>query len=155
MTALALRPLDRDAANMLVRRWHSHHKPVRRHRFAIGCLRGDDLCGAAIVGNPIAKGLQDGFTFEVLRLVTDRTRMAASKLLAASWRCARSMGVRRMVSYLREDEIGTCYRAVGWRQVADVNGREWTSGHASQRWLPGLYEPSTEIVDRVRWEVAA
>lgn len=60
-----------------------------------------------------------------------------------------------MVSYTRIDEEGVCYRAAGWLRVADVAGRAWTTGNKSQRWIPGLYEPTTEIIDRVRWEVAA
>lgn len=152
---LALRPLSRDDANALVRQWHRHHKPVVGHCFAIGCAFSDRLCGAVIVGRPVAPALQDGFTCEVTRLVTDGTPHAASRLLGAAWRAARAMGYRRMVSYVRADEHGTCYRASGWRPVADVRGEAWTHGNKATRWLPGLYEPTTEIVDRVRWEVAA
>jgi len=65
------------------------------------------------------------------------------------------MGVRRMVSYTRADEHGTCYRAAGWKPVATVDGRGWTTGNKAARWLPGLYEPTTEIVDRMRWEIAS
>lgn len=52
----------------------------------------------------------------------------------------------------RKDEDGTCYKAAGWVPVAEVEGRPWTGGNKGQRWLPGLYEPTTEIVDRIRWE---
>lgn len=31
----------------------------------------------------------------------------------------------------------------------------WDGGNKADRWLPGLYVPTTEIVDRVRWEVSA
>ena len=63
------------------------------------------------------------------------------------------MGARRCVSYTRADERGTCYRAAGWVATALVDGREHTTGNRALRWLPGLYAPSTEIVDRVRWEI--
>lgn len=154
---LALQPLTLRRANALVQQWHRHHKPVRGCCFAIGCVRGParELCGAVIVGRPVAPALQDGLTFEVTRLVTDCTAHAASKLLSAAWRAARAMGCRRMVSYVRADETGTCYRAAGWLPAAHVDGRPWTTGNKAARWLPGLYEPTTAIVDRVRWEVAA
>ncbi|HEV7717161.1 MAG TPA: XF1762 family protein [Steroidobacteraceae bacterium] len=155
MTALSLRPMTRDDANVLVRQWHSHHKPVVGHCYAIGCYRDSEPCGAVIVGRPVAPALQDGLTFEVTRLVTDRTPHAASKLLGAAWRAARAMGCKRMISYVRADEAGACYLAAGWRPVASVRGEAWTHGNKAARWLPGLYEPSSEIVDRVRWEVAA
>lgn len=63
------------------------------------------------------------------------------------------MGIRRLVSYTRADEAGTCYRAAGWVATAVTGPREWTTGSQAGRWLPGLYVPSTEIVDRVRWEI--
>jgi hypothetical protein len=152
---LELRPMTRDQANELVSRWHAHHKRVVGHCFAIGCYRDGEPCGAVIVGRPSAPMLQDGRTFEVTRLVTDRTPHVASKLLGAAWRAARAMGVWRMVSYTRADEPGTCYLAAGWRPVAQVDGRAWTTGNKADRWLPGLYTPSTEMVARTRWEVAA
>jgi hypothetical protein len=156
MSAIVLQPLTRDGANELITRWHRHHKPVRSHRFAIGALLEQQLVGAVIVGNPIAAELQKSpiITFEVLRLVTDRAPHVASRLLGASWRSARAQGVLRMVSYTRVDELGTCYRAAGWRPVARVTGRDWTTGNKADRWLPGLYRPSTEVVDRIRWEIA-
>lgn len=156
MSRIVLQPLTRDGANELVTRWHSHHKPVRSHRFAIGALLDEQPVGAVIVGNPRAAALQNGaiITFEVLRLVTDRTPHAASRLLGACWRSAAAMGVQRLVSYSRVDEPGTCYRAAGWRPVARVDAEDWNHGNKADRWLPGLYEPTTEQIDRIRWEIA-
>lgn len=62
-------------------------------------------------------------------------------------------GVRRLVSYTRTDEAGTCYRAAGWVPVALVKGRLDDGGNRALRWLPGLRAPSTETIDRVRWEI--
>lgn len=39
-------------------------------------------------------------------------------------------------------------------ELADVKGRAWNTGNKAQRWLPGTSEPTTEIVDRTRWEIA-
>lgn len=150
---IELRPLTLREANAAVARWHSHHKPVRGCRFCIGAFVDGVLVGAAIVGRPVAQVLDDGLSFEVTRLCTDRHPHVASRLLGATWRAARAMGCRRLVSYTRKDEAGTCYRAAGW-QPAEVPGRPWTTGNKQNRWLPGLYEPSSEIVDRVRWEIA-
>lgn len=150
--SIELRPLSLEDANRLVRVWHRHHKRVRGHKFSIGAYEGDKELGAVIVGRPKAQALQNGTTFEVTRLVTNGHPNAASRLLGAAWRAARAMGVKRMVSYTREDELGTSYKAAGWTPVASVKGRGWDGGNKSDRWLPGLYEPTTEIVDRVRWE---
>lgn len=152
---MRIRPVTRDEANAVISEWHSHHKPVRSHRFAIGAYDSDpeSLLGVSIVANPVAQALNNlGMTMEVVRLCTNGHRNAASFLLGASCRAARAMGVERLVSYTRQDEGGVCYRAAGWSRVADVAGRGWDTGNKKQRWLPGLYEPTTEVVDRHRWE---
>lgn len=155
MSAFVLRPITRDEANRVIMEWHRHHKPVRSHRFAIAGWVLEELVGVVVVGNPSAPALQDGITFEVTRLCTNGHRYAASRLLGASWRAARAMGVTRLVSYTRADELGTCYRAAGWEPVKTVRGEGWDHGNKADRYLPGLYLPTTEIVDRVRWEVRA
>lgn len=81
------------------------------------------------------------------------TKHAASKLLAAACTAAEMRGIRLMLSYTRIDEDGTCYRAAGWvPQPEIVKARDWTSGNKATRWLPGFYEPTTEKIDRIRWE---
>ncbi len=58
---MILRPATRDEANRVVTRWHSHHKPVRAHRFAIAA----EVDGVVVVASPVARALNDGYTFEV------------------------------------------------------------------------------------------
>ncbi len=150
--------MTRDDANAVIARWHSHHRPVKGHRFAIGAYCEGEVVGTVIVGNPKARLLNDGVTFEVTRLCTNGHKNAASRLLGAAWRAARAMGVTRMVSYLRADDTGVCYRAAGWTQRAAVPGRQWDA-HSDRRrvqeWLPELFTPTTETIDRCRWEVAS
>lgn len=152
---IALRPATLEEANALVRQWHRHHKMVRTHRFSIMAEVGDRPAGVAVVGNPKAPELnRNPRCFEVNRVATPGgVPNVASRLLGAAWRAAKAMGVTRMVSYVRVDELATSYRAAGWHRVADVAGRGWDTGNKSTRWLPGLYEPATGIVDRVRWEI--
>lgn len=152
-----LRPVSRTDARKAVTEWHSHHKAHLGELWAIGAYEGERLCGVVVVGRPVAPKLAaDGLVLEVTRLCVGPTapHCTASRLLGAAWRAARAMGCDRMVSYTRHDEAGTCYRAAGWRPVATTPGRPWVTGkEKSTRWLPGFYQPSTEIVDRVRWEV--
>lgn len=150
---ISLRPATLREARDYVARHHSHHAPPVGHLWSIAAEVGGELVGVVVVGRPVAPGLAGPRTVEVTRLCCDGLhRNTASRLLGAAWRAASAMGVTRMVSYLRNDEEGTCYRAAGWSKVADVVGRPWTTGNKSGRWLPGLYEPNTEIVDRTRWE---
>ena len=151
---LELRPMSLKQANGVVAKWHSHHKPVIGHKFSVGVFDQEECEGCVIVSRPVAQALDDGVTFEVTRLCTNGRKNAASMLLGSAWRASRAMGVRRLVSYTREDEHGTSYKAAGWLVAGKVKGRPWVTGNKVQRWLPGLYTPSTEIVDRVRWEIS-
>jgi hypothetical protein len=154
-TSIELRPITLRAANQHVSKHHRHHKPVRGCVFCISVVHCGEICGVVIVGRPVAPGLQDGVTFEVTRLclIDGAPKNAASRLLGAAWRASKAMGVRRLVSYLRADESGDSYRAAGWVRAAGVKGREWNTGNKRERWLPGLYIPTTEIIDRTRWEM--
>ena len=123
--SLAVRPITLRAANAFVAKHHAHHPPVRGCSFCVACYDGDLLCGVAIVGRPVARKLDDGVTFELTRVCTDRTRHAASKLVAAATRAAREIGYRRGVSYVLEHETGTSYRAAGWRDTGGAGGGSW------------------------------
>jgi hypothetical protein len=116
---------------------------------------GGAIVAVVVVGRPVAEALASAGVLEVTRLAVgpDAPPHTASRLLGAAWRTASGMGCRRLVSYTREDEKGTCYHAAGWRRTATVKPSTWTHGHQATRWLPGLYVPSTEIIGRVRWEI--
>jgi len=151
---IILKPFTLAEANDLVRKWHSHHKPVVGYKFAIGAIKHGNIVGGVIVGRPVASGYNDGFTFEVTRLITNGENNVASMLLGAAWRASKAMGVTRMVSYTRVDEKGTSYKAAGWKQTGIIKGKEWKFGNKDLRWLPNLYIPTTQIIDRIRWEIS-
>lgn len=89
---LTLRPVKLRAACAFVRDHHRHHGPPRGHLWSIGLdLRGQ-LVGVAIIGRPLARLDDDGFTFEVLRVCTLGHANACSMLYGAAWRSARAMG---------------------------------------------------------------
>ncbi len=67
--ALHIRPATIKSANVLVKKWHRHHKPTQGGLFAISVFNDNGLCGAVIVGRPVARMLQDGETAEVTRCV--------------------------------------------------------------------------------------
>lgn len=136
-------------------RRHRHHHAPRTALWAVsardgqGCIRG-----VATVEWPTAPALQDGYTGEVTRVCTDGARNACSLLYGACWRAAKAKGYRRLVTYTRIDEPGTSLRAAGWVATAIVKGRRHDTGNRASRWLPGLdAEATTDVVDRVRWEI--
>ena len=151
---LSLQPLSFAEACVFVRDHHRHHLPPQGHRFSIGVQDGEKLVGCAIVGHPVARMLDDGWTAEVTRLCTDGTPHVASMLYAACWRAARAMGFRRLITYVLEKETGTSVRAAGWREIGKAGGGSWvrpnqparyTSKHESQG-PKTLWEMSTRVL---------
>ena len=85
---LELMPISLAVANGFVAEHHRHHKPVRGHKFSLGCMVDGRLVGVAIVGRPVSRYLDDGLTLEVNRLCTDGTKNACSFLYGAAARAA-------------------------------------------------------------------
>ena len=81
---LEICPMTLKEANSYVEQYHRHHGPVVGHKFSIGLSDGEKIVGVAIVGRPVARHLDDGWTLEVNRLCTDGTRNACSMLYAAA-----------------------------------------------------------------------
>lgn len=132
-------------ARAFVDRLHRHHPAPQGGLFAIGCVRGVTVAGVAIVGRPIARQLADGYTAEVTRLCTDGTPNACSMLYGASWRAARAMGYRRLVTYTLASEPGASLRAAGWRDVARTKPEGWSRPSRPRVDL----QPAQE---KIRWE---
>lgn len=156
---LTFRPVTRDEARRAVLDWHSHHKPQIGEIFRMGATLGEKLVAVVVAGRPVAQALDDPRCWEVTRLAVgpDAPKYTASRLLGRVRRVATAAGVTRLVSYTRADEKGTCYKASGWAPVAQVvaRGRAGQAKRTRGRtlFLPGLYQESSEPVDRVRWEV--
>lgn len=112
-------------ANAFVAGLHRHHQPVVGHKYSIGALMGDALCGVCIVGRPVAKTRDDGETLEVTRLCTDGTRNACSFLYGKAARAAFALGYRRIGTYTMPQEGGASLRAAGWRLIGERRSGEW------------------------------
>lgn len=123
---LQLHPLTLKEACAFVAQKHRHHKPPQGGLFAIGCAAGDEVVGVCIVGRPVARMLDDGFTAEVTRLATDGSRNACSMLYSAAWRACRAMGYRRLVTYILDTEPGTSLAAAGWKLIGRAGGGSWS-----------------------------
>jgi hypothetical protein len=142
-------PVTLREARVFVDRVHRHHRAPQGGLFAVAVA--DDagvVRGVAIVGNPVARMLDDGWSVEITRLAVDSSaRNACSILYGAAWRAARALGYRRAVTYTLASERGTSLRAAGWRAVAEVEGQSWN-------------RPSRPRVDvhplqaKIRWERA-
>ena len=119
-------PVTLAEANAFVEQNHRHHKPVTGHKFSIGCADGDRIIGVAIVGRPVSRYLDDGWTLEVTRLCTDGTKNACSMLYAAAWRATRAIGYKRLITYTLITEPGTSLKAAGRKCIGEAGGLRWT-----------------------------
>lgn len=124
--SLRIVPTTLRETNAFVERHHRHHGPSRG---CIACLavadEADEVRGVAIVGRPVARMLQDGYTAEVTRLCTDGARNACSMLYAAAWRACRALGYRQLVTYTLPEEGGVSLRAAGWKLIGETGGGKW------------------------------
>lgn len=122
---LSVVPCSISDARAFVDQHHRHHSAPVGGLFAVGVARDGEVAGVAIVGRPVARQLQDGWTAEVTRCCTDGSRNACSMLYAAAWRGARALGWRRLVTYTLESESGASLRGAGWEVVAETRGGSW------------------------------
>lgn len=125
MGRLELKPTTLKEANEFVKNLHRHHKPSVGHKFSIGVTLDETLVGVVIVGRPVSRHRDDGYTAEVTRLCTDGTKNACSILYAAAWRAARAMGYTKIGTYILGSEPGTSLAASGWKLIGPAGGGSW------------------------------
>jgi len=118
-------PIKQKDAKAFVKQYHRHHKPPVGSIFQIACAKDSKIVGVVIVGRPVARALDNGWTVEVTRLTTDGTKNACSMLYAAAWRVARALGYKRLITYILDSEPGTSLEAAGWKCVGECGGGTW------------------------------
>lgn len=129
---LEIVPISLKEANAFVSQHHRHHRPVVGHKFSIGASDGEKIVGVAIVGRPVSRYLDDGWTLEVNRCCTDGTKNACSILYGAAWRAARAMGYKKVVTYILASENGSSLKASGYKCIGQAGGLRWTGKRRPQ-----------------------
>ena len=126
-------PITLKAANQFVAKYHRHHKPSVGHKFSIGLNSNDELIGVAIMGRPVARGSDNGFTIEVARLCTNGQKNACSMLYQAAARASKELGYKKIQTYILEIESGTSLKASGWKMEAITAGGQWKHTDGKER----------------------
>ena len=142
---LRIVPCSIEQAKRFVDEYHRHHGSSTSARYALAVADEDGLVrGVAMIGRPVARLLDDGWTLEVNRSATDGCPNANSALYGATLRLAKALGYSRLITYTRQDEPGTSLRAAGWETEGPIRARSWNT--------PGRPRTDkTEIVPRERW----
>ncbi len=123
---MEIRPINLKSANAFVVQHHRHHKPVAGYKFAVACYDDDKLVGVAICGRPVSRLLDNGVTLEINRCCTDGTRNACSMLYGASYRVAKAMGYKRVITYTLQSELGASLKAAGFINDGKAGAPQWT-----------------------------
>jgi hypothetical protein len=125
---LVLHPINLSEARAFIRANHRHHKPPLSGLFAIGCaVEGKHApCGVVIVGRPVARWEDNGWTAEVTRLCSTGEQNVCSMLYRAAWRAAKAMGYKRLITYTLCSEPGTSLVAAGARLLGEAGGGSWS-----------------------------
>lgn len=145
---MTVTPITFSEAKAFVAQHHRHHLPPLSHLFSLAAEHEGKIVGVAIVGRPVARMNQDGYTAEVTRLATDGTRNACSFLYRAAWRVAVALGYRRLITYTLATEPGTTLRAARFRLIGKTGGGSW-----SRTSRPRVDKHPTQA--KLAWELTA
>lgn len=142
---LSLVPISLAEANVFIEQYHRHHAPVPGCKFTLGAALDGRIVGVAIVGRPVARMLDNGWTLEVNRTCTDGTKNVNSYLYGAAWRAAKALGYRRLITYILPEEGGASLRAAGWQLIGHAGGGRWSRAERPRVDLHPLQK-------KLRWE---
>jgi hypothetical protein len=144
-------PMSLKEANNFVLNFHRHNKPVQGAKFAIGASDGEKLIGVAIVGRPVSRHLDNGYTAEVTRccVLENAPKNACSFLYSKCWRIWCAMGGEKLITYTLQSESGASLRGAGWKIVGKTlgvsDGKGWTN-RPGREWQPITGQ------EKFRWE---
>lgn len=125
---LTLTPCSLSDAHSFVAQYHRHHRSSVGGLFAVSVSQSDAVVGVCVIGRPVSRMLQDGWTAEVTRLATTGERNACSMLYRAAWRACRALGYRRLVTYILATEPGVSLSAAGFKCLGQAGGGSWSRG---------------------------
>ena len=141
-------PITFAEANEFVKQHHRHHGTVTGTKFCIAISDGERIIGVAMVGRPVSRMLDDGWTLEVNRTCTTGERNVNSMLYGAAWRAGRALGYKKIVTYTLPSESGISLKASGWKCIGQTGGGSWN--RASR---PTVDRHPTQT--KLRWDLSA
>jgi hypothetical protein len=147
--SLELQPITFSEAAEYIRREHRHHTPPLSWKFGVAVNDGEKVVGVIVIGRPVARHYDNGWTLEVTRCCTDGTKNACSMLYSAAKRATFALGYRKLITYTRSDESGSSLKAAGWRVIGERKARSWQKASKSRPRVD-----KSEPYQRVLWEAS-
>jgi len=146
---LMSQPITFAEARAFIVQHHRHHLPPVGCKACVGVTDGERVVGVAVVGRPVARAEDDGWTAEITRTcVLDGVRNAGSAAMGAGIRLAHALGYKRVITRTMIDESGVTLRAVGMKRVKEYESRSWDA--------PGRPRVDKHpLGQKILWEIAA
>ena len=149
--SLQLQPITQKEAKIFVDTHHRHHPAPVGCIFSVAINDGEKVVGVAMIGRPVARMNQNGYTAEVVRCcVLPGVKNGCSMLYGAAWRACRAMGYKKIITYTLQEEKGSSLRAAGWRIVGEVTGRSWNCPSR-----PRVDTSPSQLKMKFRWQANA
>jgi hypothetical protein len=122
---LEIVPITQKEANAYVKANHRHHRPVVGSVFQVAIAKDNEIVGVVIVGRPVSRHLDNGWTLEVNRLCTKGEKNVCSMLYSTAWRVAKNLGYKRLITYILSQENGVSLYSAGWKCLGEAGGGTW------------------------------
>jgi hypothetical protein len=149
---LTLAPVTLTEARRIVATLHRHNKPPHGWLFGTSIERDGERVGVAVVSHPRAAAYQGHRIVEIIRVATDGSKNANSKLYGAACRMAAAGGYVAAITYTLESESGASLRAAGFVPEAVLAERDWAEESGRDRYSENLFgEKTSPEGRRIRW----
>lgn len=151
---MEIRPVTLREARRFIGEHHRHNLPPRGWRFGVALWDDAKMVGVGVASRPVARGLDDGTTIEIIRTCTDGTRNANSMIYGALCRAAKALGYTRAVTYTLAEESGASLKAAGFAVDAELEAREaWVySGGVSREQTDIFGNDRRPAGAKIRWQ---
>lgn len=154
---LELIPITLTDARRLVNGYHDHNEAPEGWKFGTSIACDGERIGAAMVGRPTGRGLDQHQDVEITRLVITekgRYKNAASMLYGAACRMAAAGGYRDAYTYTLQEEDAASVRAAGFVLDAVLDAREQAEwGSSRPRYEETLLGPRKRPDEpKYRWK---
>lgn len=130
---------------------HRHNRPPAGWKFGTAVKNGSQTIAVASVGRPVSKAFDHTKVLEVNRVCVredvpqEFVWNACSKLYGWAAQEARRRGFEKIITYTREDELGTSLIAAGWEIDGKVRGASWNRQSRPR-------EDHGPNVNKIRWK---